>query len=304
MSHKKLNIALVTNKSYHHKYWIVEMMNQLNVKCIIHPNPTSSQGKYSFLKTTIKDKGFWYVILIFLTKLYYIFVSENLRSEFRSESKKWFSKSLLDYDNIDKQRIFNVNSVNSERAIKIIKDNDIDVICFLGGDIAKSDFINASKIISLNYHSGVSPIYNGTGSYAWAVAEGRPNLVGGTLMEITEKIDYGNIISQFLPSIEENDTASSLFMKTIIGSVELISNVIEKLVTGEEIKMVRQERSIRYTKSIDWTLYQEIQLQSFYKSKKITKYIRESSVIVTSENKNNSPFIPETFVKTLKTQSV
>lgn len=77
--------------------------------------------------------------------------------------------------------------MNSTNTIKLIKENNLDVICFLGGDITKKDFINSTKLC-LNYHSGLSPFYNGNKTNFHAVSDFRPNFAGGTLMKIKAKV--------------------------------------------------------------------------------------------------------------------
>ena len=218
-----------------------------------------------------------------LNKLYFMVSKNNSRKEFTKESNKWFFNAVDKYEKIDKDIIHEVETVNCKEVVDIIKILNIDIACFLGGEIAKADFINSPRKICLNYHSGLSPIYNGTKSYLWPMAENRPNLIGGTLMKMNERIDGGDIISHFLPTITKNDNASSLFMKLIDGAVELYTRAIEKCEKNEVLLVVPQERSIRYTKSSDWTFIQEMQLSRFYKSGKISRYLRDSSIIEVEE---------------------
>lgn len=300
----KLRIALVTNTLLHHKYWIIEMCKHHNICCIIHPlksvKTKSSNRKWTFLKM----KGIWFILLLALTKVYFLISKRNSKIEFREESKKWFNYVNDDYNKIDKNLIYYVQTINSKEAIDIIKNNGIDVICSLGGEIAKREFIQSPKITCLNYHSGLSPFYNGSKSYLWAMSERRPNFIGGTLMNMNEKVDGGSIISQFLPEITVHDNASSLFMKSIIGSVQLYKITLNKLENKSFVHGLDQGRSIRYTRLIDWTFYQEIQLNSFYKSCKIKEYEREARVFEYSEKNADRYYLSEVLDFVLSTNRI
>ncbi len=225
----KLKIALVTNKLPHHKYFISELYKQLDVKCIIIPNGKSNLLR---LKQHLETYGLFWVFLKILSKLYSKFSKYSLSSLMRIAEQQFFSSSIQDYDNINPDIIHNVETVNSEIAIDLARKNDIDIICFLGGDIGRADFINSAKVACLNIHSGVSPFYNGSGSAAWAVCDNRPNFSGVTLMHMNERIDGGKIISHYLPDITSADNASTLFMKGIKGGVRLIVHAIKNMENG------------------------------------------------------------------------
>ena len=99
---------------------------------------------------------------------------------------------------------------------------------FLGGDIIKNEFINSFKYC-FNFHSGISPFFNGNKTNFNACANFRPNFVGGTLMRMSEKIDGGDILMHYLPEINYNDNPGSLFVKGIIGAVEMYTYLLSDI---------------------------------------------------------------------------
>ena len=105
----------------------------------------------------------------------------------------------------------------------MIKNNRIECIFFLGGDLARAEVINSVKLC-VNFHSGISPVYNGNKTTFHAVSNYRPNCNGETLM-IMNEIDGGDILMHFLTSINDEDRAEDLFMKGIIGSVSLFQRL-------------------------------------------------------------------------------
>lgn len=204
-------------------------------------------------------------------------------SEFRETSKKYFSNATDSYSRLKDISFLSTDTVNNQESLDFVKSLDIDIICFLGGDIAKEKFINSPRLACLNFHTGLSPIYNGTRSYLWPVIEGRPNLVGGTLMLMSPKIDSGEILGHILPEIKKNDTSADLFMRMIIGSVDLYAQCVKRMVVGknetEALVKVAQRRSLRYTeyRHMDWT--QELKLRAFYESGKMSRYVRDEKFI-------------------------
>ena len=64
----KLNIALVTNKELHHKYWAYSLYMKNNVKLIIHPN--QSLNFFKKMKLKVFKYGFIYSIFKFLSLIF------------------------------------------------------------------------------------------------------------------------------------------------------------------------------------------------------------------------------------------
>lgn len=274
MKSEKYNIAIVTNNENHHKFFAHQLYKKLNVKIIF----SVKNKKKPSIRSKIKQTGIIWFFLIALSKLYNHFSKSSYKKSFEIAEKKMFSNIENKFQEISDGVICPVKTINSNHAIKIVKDNNIDFIIFLGGDIGKNDFIKSANISCLNIHSGISPFYNGSQTTLWAMCEGRPNFTGVTLMHMNEKIDGGNILAHFLPVISSNDNVATLFMKGINGAVDLVIDFIDEFHFGNKSEGIKQERSFKYTKAIDWTIYHDIKLNRFNSSYKISKYERESKV--------------------------
>jgi folate-dependent phosphoribosylglycinamide formyltransferase PurN len=270
-SGNRINLAIVTNNELHHNYFASELNKYCKVKCIIIPK--GDEVTTSIL-AKIKQYGFFIVLLKIISKVYQRFSKKSLIHSFNKARIQYFNNAKKDFEEIDCNKIHYVQTVNSDSSIKIITDNEIDIICFLGGDIAKNKFINSAKIACFNIHSGISPFYNGSGTTAWSVVDCRPNFSGVTLMKMNERIDGGDIISHYLPEITENDNAGTLFMKGIIGAVELVKNEIKNYEKNIHFEGIKQNKSFKYTKGIDWNFYHDLRLNWFYKSGRMKLYER------------------------------
>lgn len=291
---KNLKIALVTDKKPHHKYWISELYNSFNVELILHPHKKKSFAQKIKSKNLFRY-GFIYFLLKLMSIIYSIFSKKSFRNKNKKNELKYFESYIEKYNSIPETIIKNIETVNSIDIIELIKQKNIDVICFLGGDIAKKEFISAPNLISLNYHSGLSPFYNGNKTIFHAVSDFRPNFAGGTLMKINERIDGGEIFSHYLVSINENDTASDLFMKNITGAVELYKSFLTHIESNSIPKGIIQKRSFKYVRNIDWNIANDLKLRKFENKNNFVRYKRNEEIIDYYNDENDT-----TCSKTLK----
>tara|TARA_R110000744_G_scaffold308751_1_gene416794 strand:- start:2434 stop:3069 length:636 start_codon:yes stop_codon:yes gene_type:complete len=108
---------------------------------------------------------------------------------------------------------------------------DMNKIC--KGDIVisysnmhKLDINN--KAIFINFHPGILPNYKGSLSTVYSLANGE-NKVGGTWHYMSDKIDCGNILYEFIINIEDSDTAFSLNHKIFDAATNCLDIVLNKI---------------------------------------------------------------------------
>lgn len=281
-----MRLLLVTNKNNHHKYWAFELYSRFNVVGIIHPHPTSNRVR---LFNELKKSNILFIFLKILSFIYHKLSSKSFTKKLDKYQKSYFENNRNLYNTIPSNIIYDVTSINSDFSLSLAKKLQPDIICFLGGDIANQKFISLAKITALNYHSGISPFYNGSGTTFSAVADGRPNFCGGTLMNINERIDGGNILAHYLTPITDNDDSSKLFLKGIIGSVKLYICVIEYIIKNKiKPKGDTQQRTFRYIKSSEWTIYEDLKLNKFENSGKMKNYVRDEKILLNFDKRNNT----------------
>ena len=282
-----MRLAIVTNKELHHKYFAAQLHEQFDVQLILHPTGKSSSGFKAIKEKKFFFYGWFWALLKFKSLIYNKLSSKSMTKTLQKNERIFFKEANEKYNDIPKEKILNVFTVNSEIAINKLKEKNIDIVCFLGGDIAKKDFIDAAKVCSLNYHSGISPYYNGTKTTFHAVKDFRPNFAGGTLMYITERIDGGGILSHYLPEITPDDNAATLFMKGIQGAVKVYTDFLNYIKSNELPNGVTQLRSFKFVRNIDWTIIDDIKLNQFRKKKLIRIYKRNEEIINYYDLNNN-----------------
>jgi methionyl-tRNA formyltransferase len=159
-----------------------------------------------------------------------------------------------------------------------------DVTICLGGPLYPKEFIDASPL-TLNFHSGISPIYNGSASIAFAFANGHPHLCGGTLMRMSTDVDGGDVLGHYLPAVVAGDSPESLFAKTVQGAALMYCRILEQLGAGRnEVEGIPQPRPLFYTRAFDYGWYHRAKIarhmaldtaRTFQRAERVIEYWRE-----------------------------
>jgi hypothetical protein len=201
----------------------------------------------------------------------------NNKAEMRAEAERRFSEAVRSYDALPAGLVHRDVDVHAEGPVLLGRLHP-DVVVVLGGPVYPKAFIEAAPLV-LNFHSGISPIYNGTGTIRFAFANGHPHLCGGTLMKMSSIVDGGSILGHFLPEVESGDTPASLFMKTAMGATTLYDRILGSLGAGSKLSSAPQARPLFYYRSLNWTLYQSLQIRRQVKLDLGRKYARPEEVV-------------------------
>ena len=99
----------------------------------------------------------------------------------------------------------------------------------------------------LNVHAGVAPFYRGSDCNFWAQKDGNFGLVGVTLHKLSEDIDQGEILKQFLPR-QTTYEGFEFPMWVLLRSLQEISTMlIEGPTVSFEFRDQDQSQEIRYS---------------------------------------------------------
>jgi methionyl-tRNA formyltransferase len=195
----------------------------------------------------------------------YTIINKTKYSIGYDEADKYFNDLMGDFKlNYNEYFCENINSVESVNKIKSLES---DIIICHGGPKYGSEIINAAPIV-INYHSGISPIYNGVHSHLFALSNGEPHFCGGTLMMLGSNIDGGDILSHFLPAIESKDSVSSIFIKNMLGSYILCDDFISNYMNEKSIGFVKQPKPKYYYYMKNWNINYYFKLRKNIKKMK------------------------------------
>jgi hypothetical protein len=222
-----LRVVIVTGKGPHQKNLCVKLARNHQVVGILHPQdePGGLSASFKKLRRQLKREGFGTVLLHALKGLPAGAISNHNPT---AADIPGFTQPVEDYDRLDRALIHSSCNVKSPDAQALLRSLRPDVTVCLGGPVYPKAFIEASPLM-LNFHSGISPIYNGTASIQFAFANGHPHLCGGTLMVMNAAVDGGGILGHYLPAIQEGDTPERLFRRTVNGAVGMYDRVLENL---------------------------------------------------------------------------
>lgn len=127
------------------------------------------------------------------------------------------------------------------------------------GQILPKALLIYPKYGCINVHASLLPKYRGGAPIHQAIIDGEKE-TGITIMYMVEQLDAGDILSQTIVPIEEDDHVGSLHDKLSLAGAKLLSETVPKLVKGE-IKPRKQDESLatyaynikREQEKIDWT---------------------------------------------------
>jgi methionyl-tRNA formyltransferase len=170
------------------------------------------------------------------------------------------------YYRIPADRIFPDVALRDSGAVDLLKSLRPDATICLGGPIVPGAFIGASPL-TLNFHSGISPIYNGSSSAEFAFANGHPHLCGGTLMKMNAAVDGGEILAHFLPAVEGGDSPSSLFAKIVMGAATTYDRVLAYVATHgcAALTSVPQPKPLFQTRGAQLGWYHATMIERFWR---------------------------------------
>lgn len=294
-----MKIILVTNTEPRHLFWINSLSNEWDVKGVVFVRPINRKIKPKY--NNFLHRCLW----LFLHGFSYVFnkiVKNSIFYNFKEIEKNYFPYTFaktnkhLAEKNIE---VFNCNDINSVKTIQWLNNLEPDIVCFLGGDIVKKIFFDSINALVLNYHSGLSPFFNGSATIYQAYINANPSMCGGTLMIMNEKIDGGNILAYHLPSICVSDTPNLIFLKNIRGAAEIYSLFLQYYNEKKTYSSIPQLTSMLYFKSNDWTIYHDLKYISKLKIKQ--KNLRDNFNIIAydCEKKDINWLLPELLKKVL-----
>ena len=132
----------------------------------------------------------------------------------------------------------------------------------------------------LNFHSGISPIYNGAASIYYAFANGHVHLCGGTLMVMNAAVDGGGILGHYLPAIKEGDTPQTLFDRTVDGAVGMYSRVIESVSKHQRLlPSVPQPPPLFYTRGPEYGWHHKAMIAARCRANLAGRKVRPEKII-------------------------
>jgi methionyl-tRNA formyltransferase len=127
------------------------------------------------------------------------------------------------------------------------------------GQILKNEVLELPTNGSINVHASLLPELRGAAPLNWAIKLGHDR-TGITIMRMTERMDAGPILQQVAEPIEDEETASDLWLRLSEIGAQALVETLALLDMGEirereqdESRATYAPRILRDTARVDWT---------------------------------------------------
>ena len=125
-----------------------------------------------------------------------------------------------------------VTSVNTPAARAVLKCLNPAVVVLGGTRIVDRETLHAVDAPFINMHAGITPRYRGAHGGYWALAEGRPDLVGTTVHFVDEGIDTGRIIAQTTFAVTPEDSFATYPYLHLAAGIPLLVDAVRAILDG------------------------------------------------------------------------
>lgn len=141
----------------------------------------------------------------------------------------------FDLDTSPMQDVRHVPSMNDEATRAWVRQLRPAVTVVCGTRILDRATLAALQGPVVNFHAGITPTYRGVHGGYWALAEGRPELVGSTLHLIDPGIDTGDVLTQVTFEVTRRDSFATypyLHVAAVLGPLE---DLVGRALAGEDL---------------------------------------------------------------------
>lgn len=123
-------------------------------------------------------------------------------------------------------------SVNAPDAIALLRDLAPAVVVVVGTRIISPTVLTAVGCPFVNLHAGITPRYRGMHGGYWALAEGRPDLVGTTVHLVDPGIDTGTVLARTYFAPGPRDSIATYPYLHLVSGLPALAEQVALLAAG------------------------------------------------------------------------
>ncbi|MEP7351268.1 MAG: formyltransferase family protein [Sphingorhabdus sp.] len=150
--------------------------------------------------------------------------------------------------------------VNNAETIAAIVDAKPDYIFVIGwSQICGPAFLATAPDRVIGYHPAALPRLRGRAAIPWTILNDE-SITAGSLFWIDEGVDSGAILEQQFFHVAPDETAASLYAKHMDALAIMVTNALDKLAAGTEVRKIQDDRYATWAArrtaqdgQIDWT---------------------------------------------------
>jgi methionyl-tRNA formyltransferase len=276
-----MRITIITpERQAHSKHFCAYLGRRHELVRVIHPAPApvGVRTKLRRARRELARSGALNSLLWALAALPNPWSGCNWTRALREAEHRFFPDAAEAYDDVVAPVAVRVTNVNADATVRLVREAAADVVLCLGGPIYGAPLIKACGTM-INFHSGVSPLYNGASAIMFAFANGHVRLCGGTLMTMSPTVDGGDILAHYLPAIDADDTPVTLFMKTVRGAAETADRFLTHVEPTGTFARCPQPSPLFYYTSGDWTIHYASKLRRHVERRSAAAAARPAELI-------------------------
>jgi len=272
-----MRIVVITGEHPHSKHLCAELAREHEVVAVLHPRGAARGAKTRArrLSSQFRDRGAADTALRLLGSGKAILPGWNHAGALAEAELAAFPDAAARFQPLEGVTR-TVGDINGDEGVSLVRELDPDAVVCLGGPVYRKPLIEACRRI-FNFHSGISPLYNGASTILFAFANGHPHLCGGTLMTMSTTVDGGDILGHYLPSIEPSDTPATLFTKTVGGAAEIYLDFLRHLEATGAFSGCPQPPPLFYYRAADWTVYQSVRVAQHLEAGTAGRHVRPAA---------------------------
>jgi len=188
-------------------------------------------GKKEFLKKRIKKLG-W--ISVSGQVLFQIVVGKRLKKNSAKRIAGILQQYNLNNKPIDKAKILNIASVNSDTCLLSLNQLNPDLVIIHGTRIISKKILQQVNAKFINIHAGITPRYRGSHGAYWALYNDDEENCGVTVHLVDAGIDTGRILAQGkIPLTQEDNFITYPYLQLAEG-LYMMKESIKKIEQGEK----------------------------------------------------------------------
>jgi hypothetical protein len=133
--------------------------------------------------------------------------------------------------------VHHVDSVNAPETGALLAELGPTVVVVNGTRIIADSIIKGAGCPVINIHAGITPRYRGVHGGYWAMAEGRPDLVGTTVHLVDAGIDTGGVLARAYFTPGPADSIATYPYRHLADGLPLLAEQIERVLAGQELSV-------------------------------------------------------------------
>lgn len=143
-------------------------------------------------------------------------------------------------------KVYQPATLRDGEALEILKSLAPEIIVVVAyGKILPKEILKLPKYGCVNGHASLLPKYRGASPIQWCIVCGEKQ-TGVTVMQMDEGMDTGDIISQAVVDIGEQETAEQLFDRLSTVSAKLMAETLVSIENGTAVRTKQPDNGVSY----------------------------------------------------------